>query len=105
MIDLNTILEGLIKRTAEDQLQWVTTLGEERFVTSVQAIAVAIEQQYPSNYRLEILDESGRMVEMLDNRNATITQEGLLERLYVEARRSALGAQVTLEKLARALNL
>ena len=105
MIDLDTILEGLVQRTTEDRLHWVGTVKDDRFVTAVQAISIAIEQQSSGAYALEILDEEGRLVEILDHNNATAAQDRLLGRLYVQARRSAIGAQVTLEKLAAALNL
>ena len=102
---INNILEGLIQRTTDDRLQWSATVKDDRFIASIQAISVAIEEQYSGAYRLEILDEGGRLVEILDRDNATQAQERMLEQIYVQARRSAIGGQRTLEKLAAALNL
>ena len=72
---IKTILEGLIQRTTDDRLQWSATVKDDRFIASIQAISVAIEEQYPGAYRLEILDEGGRLVEILDRDNATQAQE------------------------------
>jgi hypothetical protein len=105
MIDLSTILEGLIQRTAEGRLQWSRTVLDDRFVTSVEAISVAIDERQLGGYRLETFDETGVAVEILVSNHATVAQQDLMERLYAQARRSALDVQITLDKLARALNL
>ena len=104
MIELGQILEGLVRRTTEGKLNWSRTVENRRFVTSVDAISVVIEElQYPPDirYRLDILDESGETVESLRYEDTTSEQDEQLARLYVLARRSALNINATLEKLAR----
>ena len=106
MSQLERVVEGLLRRTAEGRLKWEPTVTEDQFVTAVDAIAVAIQEaKWPRarGCRLEIMDEEGRLVEVLDHGNTPADQYKALERLYVEARRSALSSQATLEKLARAL--
>ena len=43
MIELSPILEGLIQRTTEGKLKWSRTVPHDRFVTSVDAIAIVIQ--------------------------------------------------------------
>ncbi|MCY4560589.1 MAG: hypothetical protein OXF79_30340 [Chloroflexi bacterium] len=106
MSQLERVMEGLHRRTAEGRLKWEPTVAEGQFVTAVDAIAVAIQETKwprPKGCRLEILDEEGRLAEVLDHGNTSADQYEALERLYAEARRSALSSQITLEKLAKAL--
>ena len=119
MNELNTILDGLIQRTADGRLKWSRSVPVKRFVASLDAISVAIQEtergglSYSGEYRLEITNEKGHTVEVLDSedqrglvpvdRRATTWQSSQLERLYPLARRSALDTQSTLEKLAKAL--
>jgi hypothetical protein len=66
-----------------------------------------------ARHQLEILNDRGFTVEVLEtededglipaDRCATVVQAGQMGRLYAAARRSALNAQETLEKLAKAL--
>ena len=108
MIELGQILEGLVQRTTEGKLNWSRTVENGRFVTSVDAISVVVEElQYPADirYRLDILDESGETVESLRYEDMTSEQDEQLARLYVLARRSALNIDSTLEKLAKGLEL
>ena len=106
MNQIERVLDGLFRRTSEGSLKWEPTAAEDQFVTAVDAIAVAIQEPKwprPKGCRLEIIDEDGRLVEVLDHGNTSADQYQALERLYAEARRSALSSQATLEKLAKAL--
>ncbi len=106
MSQMERVLEGLFRRTSEGRLKWAPTVEEDQFITAVDAIAVAIQETKwprPKGCRLEIIDEDGRLVEVFDHGNASADQYKALERLYAEARRSALSSQATLEKLAKAL--
>ena len=106
MNELDRILDGLLTRTIEGRLKWTPAAAEDQFVTSVDAISVMIQDpRWPlsQGIRLEIFDERGQLVEVLNGEAATINQGAALTKLYAEARRSALNSQVTLEKLARAL--
>ena len=110
MIEVGQILAGLVQRTTEGKLKWSRAVENGRFVTSVDAISIMIqEMQYPSprrnRYGLDILDESGETIESLRYQDATTEQDEQLARLYVLARRSALNTDLTLEKLAKALDL
>ena len=105
MIDLDKILEGLVQRTADGKLKWSRSIGSDRFVTSLDAISLVIVKSDGIGYRLEILDESGEAIEVLDFSVTTEEQDKQLERLHIQARRSALNIQSTLEKLAKALDL
>ena len=58
-----------------------------------------------NEYRLDIVDESGEVVESLGPEDTTVEQYGELERLFVLARRSALNIDSILQKLAEALEL
>ena len=103
MIELGPILEGLIERTTEGKLKWSRTVPHDRFVTSVDAISIVVQESLGTSYILEILNEGGETVETLDNRLATTEQRAQVERLFVLARRSALNSELTLQKLAKAL--
>ena len=107
MIEVGQILAGLVQRTTEGKLKWSRAVQSDRFVTSVDAISVVIMEidATSSNYRLEILDESGETVESLRYPDTSGEEFELLARLYVLARRSALNVDLTLEKLAKALEL
>ena len=108
MIDLGQILDGLVQRTTEGKLKWSRTVENDRFVTSVDAISIVILQlsDYGTHYRLDILDdETGAIVESLSIEDTSVEQDQQLERLYVLARRSAFNIDLTLEKLAKALEL
>lgn len=108
MIELGQILAGLVRRTEDGRLKWRRTIESDRFVTSVDAISIVVmEMEYPSHtrYRLDILDESGEIVESLRYQDTSPEQDEQLARLYVLARRSAIDVDSTLEKLAKALEL
>ena len=108
MVELGQILAGLVKRTAEGKLKWSRTVQDDRFVTSVDAISVAIvDTEHPriSSYRLDILDESGETIDSLSHQDTTEEEDEQLARLYVLARRSALDIDSVLEKLAKGLEL
>ena len=113
MIEVGQILVGLVQRTEEGRLKWSRAAQSDRFVTSVDAISLVImeinefidEGIVYSNYRLNILDESGEVVESLGRYDTSPEQDEQLARLYVLARRSALNIDSTLEKLAKALDL
>ena len=108
MIELDQILEGLVQRTTEGKLKWRRGVREGQYVTSVDAISIVVmndEFLEPLGYRLEILEESGKTVESLRNRHSTAEQGQQLERLHLEAHRSARESDPVLEKLARALEL
>ena len=106
MIELGQILSGLVQRTAEGKLRWTRSAQDNRFITSVDAISVTITQEYSaSRYRLDILDESGEIVESLGYLDTSNEQDEELARLYVLARRSAYDINSILEKLAKGLEL
>ena len=105
MIELDQILEGLVQRTTEGKLKWSRTVQNDRFVASVDAISVVIEEFLHSEYSLEILNEAGEKVESLEFPDTTDVQNRQLARLYALARQSALNVEETLEKLAKALDL
>ena len=109
MIELGQILDGLIRRTTDGKLKWRPSVREDQFVASVDAISIVI-QELPSrgadlNYRLEILDENGRTVEVLHYDNSSTEQDKQMENLFILARRSALNIDSVLQKLAEALEL
>ena len=109
MIELGQILEGLIRRTTDGKLKWRSSVREDQFVVSVDAISIVIRELPPRgtdlNYRLEILDENGRTVEVLHYDNSNAEQDKQMENLFVLARRSALNIDSVLQKLAQALEL
>ena len=108
MIELDQILTGLVLRTAEGKVKWTRTVQDNRLATSVGAISVVIMQDSDPpivRYTLDILDESGEIVESLTYQETTTEQDDELARLYVLARRSALNVDATLERLAKALDL
>ena len=108
MIDLDQILSGLIRRTQDGKLKWKPLAQRDRFTTSVDVISVAIFESDSiagRGYQLDILDESGELVESLRYDDTTREQDEQLERLYVLARRSALEIDSVLEKLAQGLEL
>ena len=107
MIELGQILNGLVERTMEGRLKWSRSV-DDRFVTSVDAISVVIEEYISgggTRRRLDILDESGETVESLGYQDTTGEQDEQLARLFVLARRSAHNIDSILEKLAKGLEL
>ncbi len=106
MIEMGQILEGLVRRTEEGRLKWRRSIESNRFVTSVDVISIRIQEILAvEGYRLDILDESGEIVESLRYQDMSRDEEEQLARLYVLARRSAIDVDSTLEKLAKALEL
>jgi hypothetical protein len=106
MIEVGQILAGLVQRTTEGKLKWSRAVENGRFVTSVDAISIMIQEiQTGGPYRLDILDESGEVVESLSYQDTSREEDEQLARLFVLARRSALNTDSTLEKLAKALEL
>ena len=61
MNELDKILEGLVQRTADGKLKWNRTVEDRQFVTSIDAISVALRElsgahfTTPARHRLEIL--------------------------------------------------
>lgn len=119
MDQLDKILEGLVRRTADGKLQWKRTIADNEFVTSVDAIGIAVRELgrnslgYPHRRQLEIADEKGATVEVIEAVGGTVRvpydqsendeRARQLKELYQMARRSALDTQATLEKLAKSL--
>ena len=114
MNELDKILKGLTGRTTDGKLKWSPSATGDEFTVAINAISVVIRELRPrpnpllatGQYRLTILDESGKAVEVLeaDLENADETQQAKqLKDLYTLARRSALNTQATLTKLAKAL--
>ena len=109
MIEFGQVLTGLVQRTEEGRLKWSRGVQENRFVTSVDTISLAVsfshEVRGSGPYFLDIYNESGEPVESFGYPDATKEQSDKLARLYVLARRSALNLELTLEKIAKALEL
>ena len=106
MIEMGQILEGLVRRTEDGRLKWRRSIESNRFVTSVDVISIRIQEILAmEGYRLDILDESGEIVESLRYQDMSRDEEEQLARLYALARRSAIDVDSTLEKLAKALEL
>ena len=114
MNELDKILEGLATRTNDGKLKWSPSAISNEFVTSINAISIAIQElrtvgsilRSKGEYRLTIFDESGKEIEFLETVNedrVEIRRAEQLADLYILARRSALNTQATLEKLAKAL--
>ena len=106
MIELDQILDGLIRRTTDGKLKWQRSVHDNQFVASVDAISVVILQitlrGYGSGYSLEILDENGQTVEVFSSTRGYAEQMG---QLFALARRSALNIDSVLQKLAESLEL
>ena len=119
MNQLDKILEGLVRRTADGKLQWKRTVADNEFVTSVDAIGIVVRELgrnslgFPHRRQLEITDVNGATVEVMEtsggmvrapnDRRESDERARQLKELYQMARRSALDTQATLEKLAKAL--
>ena len=82
MIDLDQILTGLIQRTDEGKLNWSRTVQQDQFVTSVDTISVMIFEA-EGEHGLDIIDESGGIVESLRFEDTTREQDEQLERLFI----------------------
>ena len=113
MTDLNSIVYRLIARTQEGKLKWSETVRGDEFATSVDAISIKISKPAltltlalatKEIYRLEILDESGRVVESLNSDDPTVDDQTTFQRLHAAARRSALDIDSILEQLNKALD-
>ena len=66
MIELGQILAGLVRRTEEGRLKWRRVVENDRFVTSVDAISIVIQEiQAGAFYRLDIHDESEKQLSPL----------------------------------------
>ena len=126
MANLSEIIEALVQRTERGSLSWVETVEQNRFVASVGAIALVVrdlsdtsilaQNTQGSGIQLEVLNGQGDTVEVVSSGSVRgwglslyqfqdETQAKNLERLYTSARRSARGAQDTLDELARGLGI
>jgi hypothetical protein len=114
MNELDKILDGLIRRTSDGKLNWSRTAEANQFVTSVDTISVIVRRRTVPlsiiggsvpEFRLEILDDQGTLIETFVSGDAGTTPQRRedLARLHELARHSALNIQGTLEKLAKAL--
>ena len=120
MNELDKILGGLIRRTVNGHLTWRSSVEENEFVTSVDAISVVIRSlggrswRSPDRYQLVIIDEKGSTVEVFEAGGEFETvaydevgkteQSRQLDELYSLARRTALNTQATIDKLVKALD-
>ena len=111
MIELDQILDGLIRRTSDGKLKWRRSVRDDQFVASVGAISVVVREIPPRQFddepmhRFEILDENGQTVEVLRYDNSSREQDKQLQQLFTLARRSALNIDSVLQKLAEGLEL
>lgn len=111
MIELGQILNGLVQRTSEGKLKWSRTVQDDRFIATVDTVSVAIAdtgwhpEAEETTYRLDILSESGQVVDSLGFHDSTGEQDRQMARLFVLARRSALDADSVLQKLAKGLEI
>ena len=105
MIELGQILSGLVQRTAEGKLKWTRAAEDGQFVASIDAISVKIAEDGDLFHRLDLLDESGEIVESFVYKDTTDEEDEELGRLFVLARRSAHDVNSVLEKLAKGLEL
>jgi hypothetical protein len=120
MNELDKILGGLIRRTVNGHLKWRSSVEENEFVTSVDAISVVIRSlggrnwRSPDRYQLVIIDEKGSTVEVFEaggefetvayDQVGKTEQSQQLDELYSLARRTALNTQATIDKLVKALD-
>ena len=117
---VDQILEGLIRRTDSGKLRWLSSVEDDAFLASIDAIAVVLTElrkgvlgSHFARYQLQILNDNGDTVAVVEtndalgmvpeDRRASIEQTRQMNRLHQLARRSALDTQATLEKLAKAL--
>ena len=117
---VDQILEGLIRRTDAAKLRWLSSVEDDAFLASVDAITVVVTElskggfgSHFARYQLQILNDNGDTVAVVEtndefgmvpeDRRATLKQTHQMNRLHQLARRSALNTQATLEKLAKAL--
>lgn len=110
MNELDKILDGLIQRTSDGKLIWSRAAADDQFATSIDAISVVVGKSsrfqgvIPGFPRLEIYNERGDLAEVIQVGDTTaVEQRQKIDRLRELARRSALDTQLTLEKLAKAL--
>ena len=121
MNDLEQILEGLVRQTADGKLQWRSTVIDDEFVTAVDTIGIAVRELGRNSFglptlrrQLEIHDEKGATVAVMevspdsqqgsDHQCATADQASRLNTLYELARRSALDPDAILAKLVNLLS-
>lgn len=109
MIELGSILEGLVQRTTERKLKWSRSALENQFITSIDTISIVILEEADRwgnpRYRLNIFGETEEIVDSLGFPDSSEEQDRELKRLHTLARRSTTDAESTLEKLAKALNI
>ena len=114
MSNMSTILQRLISRTEEGNLNWRPGVRKNVLLTSVDTTGIIITEldEFSERYRLEILDARGEkaitletddIVGLVPNEKlATKEQAQALSRLYKCARESSF-PHPALEKLARDL--
>ena len=112
---MTTILQGLIKRTEERDLNWKTSVDSKAFIAAVDTTGIIVRMldDFLETHRLEILNDDGVTAAVLETSDpirkvpkesrATDEQAAELSRLFTLARQSALNADLTLEKLANDL--
>jgi hypothetical protein len=87
---------GLRTLTADGKIQWSPTDDEEGFLypTTKGSIVIASrERQFAQAYTLEVLDQSGRVIDRIESDPEDFTPQDVqsaLARLHDEARRNAL---------------
>ena len=118
---LDQILEELVRRTADDRLQWTLSAEDDEFVASIGTVSIIVRQQgfdllrSGRIHQVEILNERGRPVEVIQattslddlafNSPDNLERVRLLDELYTAARRSALDVDATIDQLRESLGI
>ena len=115
MAEISQILERLVTRSEDRDLNWRTTAKPDYYLTTLGEVSVVVGMINrgidATQYELEILDRRGRSVETLTTGSVFYSEGNLiprqasnLKRLFESARRSALDVDTTLDELARQLD-
>ena len=104
MAEMTDVIHKLAERTSEGRVPWKTAVGESSFSARLGNLLVLISSDSSSNIRLSVRNEKGAEVDSVESSNLVPGHSVRLNRLYISARRAAMGTDQTLAELLEFLD-
>lgn len=112
MADMQDVVAKLAELTEKGQVPWKSTVDKSAFAATFGKMSVLISSREPftelaSTYSLAVLDEQGNEIDSAtaSHNPASLDDPPVLARLYITAKRSAVGVDERLEELLRAMDV
>lgn len=97
------ILDSLLKRSEEGNLEWIRTASEYAFLLSLKDSSISIAKYSGTIITLNFRDEKGNVVEGM-NLHSSDSRFSKADKLFDLARRKATNADKTIDRILEQLN-